>query len=348
MMDQKPEISTSGPVKDADRRSRYLLARRAFLRLAAGVAAFQAISRLAWAQAYPSRPVHLIVGLAAGGATDVAARVMAEWLSRKFGQEFIVENRTGMGGNLANQEVINSRPDGYTLLFTGPNSTISVSLYKKLPFNFLQDAIPVAGIMRFPNVMVVPSSLSIKSVQEFIDYARSNPGRLSMASSGVGASPHLSGELFKFMTKIKIVHVPYRGSAAAYPDLISGRVDVLFDNLGGPVLELVRSGKLRALGVTSAHRWPSFLDVPAIAETVPGYEVNIWYGVFAPKGTSPDIVRALNERINAGLSDPKVMAQIAEGGGVPMPTTPDEFSTFIKNDAEKWRKVIEFAGISAD
>jgi tripartite-type tricarboxylate transporter receptor subunit TctC len=299
-------------------------------------------------QAYPARPVHILVGLAAGGPTDAAARILAEWLSRQFGQQFLIENRTGMAGNLANQALLNSPPDGYTLLFTGPNTTISASLYKKLPFNFLRDAVPVAGMMQVPNVMVVPSSLPVKTVQDFIDYAMANPGQLSMASSGVGASPHLSGELFKFMTKIEMVHVPYWGSGAAYPDLISGKVHMLFDNLGGPVLELVRSDKLRALGVTSATRWKSLPDIPAVAETVPGYEVIIWYGLFAPKNTSPEIVDLLNRRVNAGLGDPALLARISEGGGVPMPVTPAEFANFVMDDAEKWRKVIDFAGISAD
>jgi tripartite-type tricarboxylate transporter receptor subunit TctC len=253
-----------------------------------------------------------------------------------------------MAGNLANQAVVNALPDGHTLLFTGPNSSISASLYKKLPYNFLRDTIAVGSMMRFPNVMVVPPSLPAKTVRDFIDYAKANPGQVSMASSGVGASPHLSGELFKFMTKIDMVHVPYRGSAAAYPDLVSGKVHVLFDNLGGPVLELARSGKLRMLGVTTPGRWAALPDVPAVAETVPGYEVIIWYGMFAPKNTSPEIVTALNRRINAGLSDPKVVVRIVEGGGVPMPTTTEEFGKFVSDDVEKWRKVIEFAGISAD
>ena len=279
-------------------------ARRTFLHLATGAAALPSFARLAHAQAYPTRPVHMLVGLAAGGPTDVAARMLAEWLSEQFGQQFVVENRTGMAGNLANQAALAAPPDGYTLLFTGPNSTISAALYKKLPFNFLQDSVAIASMMRFPNLMVVPPSLPVKTVQEFIDYAKAHPGQLSMASSGVGASPHLSGELFKFMTKIDMVHVPYRGSSAAYPDLITGKVHLLFDNLSGPALELIRSGQLRVLGVTAASRWESLSDVPAIAETVPGYDVTIWYGLFAPKNTPAEIVAALSRSVNAGLSDP--------------------------------------------
>jgi tripartite-type tricarboxylate transporter receptor subunit TctC len=324
------------------------LARRTLLRLAAGATALPAAARMAQAQAYPSRPVHMLVGLAAGGGTDVAARILAEWLSDQLHQQFVVENRTGMGGNLANQAALAAPPDGYTLLFTGPNATISASLYKKLPYNFLQDSVAIASMMRFPNLMVVPPSLPVQTVQEFIHYAKAHPRQLSMASSGVGASPHLSAELFKFLTKIEMVHVPYRGSSAAYPDLITGKVHLLFDNLGGPVLELIRAGQLRVLGVTTATRWESLPDVPAIAETVPGYDVTIWYGLFAPKDTPPEIVAALHRSVNAGLTDAKLLARIADGGGAPMRMTPGEFSQFVRDDIEKWRKVIEFAGISAD
>jgi tripartite-type tricarboxylate transporter receptor subunit TctC len=253
-----------------------------------------------------------------------------------------------MGGNLANQALINSPPDGYTLLFSGPTSTISASLYKKLPFNFVRDTVPVAGVMRFPNLMVVPTSLPVTSVAEFNAYAQARPGELSLASSGAGASPHLSGELFKFMAKVDLVHVPYRGSAAAYPDLMTGKVHVLFDNLGGPVLELVRGGKLRALGVTTAERWPLLPDIPAIAETVSGYQVDIWYGMYAPRNTPAPIVAALNKAVNAGLDDPHVKARIAEGGGLPMQMTPAQFGQFTVDDIERWRKVVEFAGVSAD
>jgi tripartite-type tricarboxylate transporter receptor subunit TctC len=323
------------------------LPRREFLANVAA-AALAATPTLAFAQAYPSRPVRILVGLAAGGGTDVAARIVAEWLSQHLGQQFVVENRTGMAGNLANQAAVTSPPDGYTLLFTGPNATISASLYKKLPYNFLRDTVPVGAVMRFPNVMVVPTSFPATTVKEFIDYAKAHPGEVSLASSGVGASPHLSGELFKFMAKIDLVHVPYRGSSAAYPDLITGKVHVLFDNLGGPVLELVRGGKLRALGVTTAKRWDSLPEIPTIAETVPGYAVDIWYGVYAPRGTPPQVVAALNKAINSGLADRHMKARLAEGGGEPMPMTTEEFGKFTADDIEKWRKVIEFAGVSAD
>jgi tripartite-type tricarboxylate transporter receptor subunit TctC len=323
------------------------LPRRQFLHLGAGVATLAALSRPACAQAYPARPVHLIVGLAAGGGTDAVARIVAERLSEHLGQQFVVENRTGMAGNLATQFVVSAPPDGYTLSFTGAASTISSVIYKTLPFDFQRDFAPVGGVMRFPNLMVVPPSLPVRTVQDFIDYARARPGKLSMASSGVGASPHLSGELFKFMTRIEMVHVPYRGSAAIYPDLMAGNVHVLFDNLAGSI-ELARSGKLRALGVTTASRWASLPDIPAIAETVPGYEVNVWYGIFAPRSTPPDVIAALNKAIGAALIDPKVTARFAEVGGLPMPMTPAELGKYVADDTEKWRKVVAFAGVKLE
>ncbi len=324
------------------------LGRRRFLHLATAAGALAALPRGARAQAYPVRPVRILVGLAAGGPTDVAGRILAEWLSEHLGQQFIVENRTGMGGNLAAQALAASAGDGYTLMFSGPNVTISASLYKKLPYDLLRDTVAVGAMMRIPDVMVIPPSLPVHSVREFIDYAKANPGKLTMASSGVGASPHLAGELFKSMTGVDMLHVPYRGSSAVYPDLVSGRVQVFFDNLSGSVLGLIHEGKLRALGVTTAGRWPSLPDLPAVAETVPGYEVVVWYGVFAPKGTPPAVVEALNKGINAALADPKTRARMADIGGEPMPMTPAELDAFVRADIAKWRKVIEFAKISAD
>jgi tripartite-type tricarboxylate transporter receptor subunit TctC len=296
---------------------------------------------------YPTRPVQLIVGLAAGGGTDAVARILADWLSRSLGQRVVVENRPGMGGNLGAQSVINAPPDGHTLLFMGPNNAIATSLYKKLPFDFLRDTVPVAGVMRLTNLMVVPPSLPVNTVQEFIDYARKNPGKLSMASTGVGTSVHLSGELFKVMTKIDMVHVPYRGSSPAYPDLITGKVQVLFGNLTGSI-ELVQAKQLKGLGVTSATRWESLPDIPTIAETVPGYEADVWYGIAAPKGTPPEVVSLLNKAINAGLADPGMRVRFEQAGGVPMAMSPAEFGKMIANETEKWRKVVEFAGVSVD
>jgi tripartite-type tricarboxylate transporter receptor subunit TctC len=321
--------------------------RRAFLHLATGSVVLAATSHLASALDYPTRPVRMIVGLAAGGPTDLVARLVAQWLSEHMGNQFAVENRTGAGGSLATESVINSPADGYTLLFAGPTVTISASLYKKLN-NVLSELSPIGLVMRVPNVMVVTPSLPVRTVKEFIDYAKANPGRISMASSGVGASPHLSGEYFKFLTKVDMVHVPYRGSAAAYPDLMSGKVQVLFDNLGGPVLQMVRAGELRILGVTSAQRWPLLPDLPAIAETVPGYEIYVWYGMFAPRNTPPDIVSLLNTALKNVVAEPKIIARFSEDGGVPTTMSPGEFAKFLADDEAKWRKMVEVAGISAE
>jgi tripartite-type tricarboxylate transporter receptor subunit TctC len=323
------------------------LHRRDVLNLAAGSVALAATSHRASALDYPTRPVRMIVGLAAGGPTDLVARVVAQWLSEHMGNQFVVENRTGAGGTLATEAVVNAPADGYTLLFAGPTVTISASLYKKLS-NVLEELSPVGIVMRVPNVMVVTPSLPVRTVKEFIDYAKANPGRISMASSGVGASPHLSGEYFKSLAKIDMVHVPYRGSAAAYPDLMSGKVDVLFDNLGGPVLQMVRSGQLRALGVTSAQRWPLLPDMPAVAETVPGYNVNVWYGMFAPRNTPPEIVTLLNTALKNAVAEPKIIARFGEDGGAPTTMSSNEFAKFLADDEAQWRKMVEVAGISAE
>jgi tripartite-type tricarboxylate transporter receptor subunit TctC len=323
------------------------LPRRRLLHLAAGAAAVPAVSQLAWALDYPTRPVHIIVGLAAGGPTDLVARIVAQWLSEHMSNQFVVENRTGAGGTLATETVINAPADGYTLLFAGPTVTISASLYKKLS-NVLDELTPVGIVMRVPNLMVVTPSLPVTTVKEFIDYAKAHPGQISMASSGVGASPHLSGEYFKFLAKIDMVHVPYRGSAAAYPDLMSGKVQVLFDNLGGPVLQMVRAGTLRALAVTSTQRWPLLPDVPAVAETVPGYDVNVWYGMFAPRNTPPEIVTMLNTALKNVVAEPKIIARLGEDGGVPTTMTPGEFTKFLADDEANWHSMVEAAGIPAE
>ena len=323
------------------------LPRRLFLRLAAGSAALPILSRTASAEGYPTRPVRWMIGFPAGGAVDIVARIIGHWLSVHFGQQFVVENRAGSGGNIAAAAAINSPPDGYTLLFVGPNNAISTSLYKKLPSDFIRDTVPVAGIMRLTNMMVVPTSLPVKTVQEFIDYSKANPGKVSFASPGNGTSPHMSAELFKAMTKADMTHVPYRGAAIAYPDLISNKVQVMFDNLPS-ALEQVRAGTLRAVGVTSPTRWPSLPDIPAIAETSPGFAVVIFYGISAPKGTPVDIVEILNKAVTEALKDPKVTARLAETGGLPMPMTPREFGIHIADETEKWRKVVELTGISVD
>jgi tripartite-type tricarboxylate transporter receptor subunit TctC len=323
------------------------LDRRAFLSFAAGSAVAASAPDIAIALDYPARPVRMIVGLAAGGPTDVVARTIAATLSEHLGNQFAVENRTGAGGTLATETVVNATPDGYTLLFAGPTVTISASLYKKLS-NVLEELAPIGIVARAPNIMVVTPSLPVKTVQEFIDYAKVNPGKISFASSGVGASPHLSGEYFRFLTKLDMVHVPYRGSAAAYPDLISGKVQVLFDNLGGPVLELIRAGTLRALGVTSGKRWPLLPEVPAIAEIVPGYEIYIWYAVFAPRNTPPDIVTLLNNALKDAVADPRIIARFKEDGGVPLSMTPGELAKFMADDAANWHRMVEAAGITAE
>jgi tripartite-type tricarboxylate transporter receptor subunit TctC len=301
----------------------------------------------AFAADYPNRPVHWLIGFAAGGPVDITARIVAQWLSEHFGQQFIVENRAGSGGNIATAAAIAAPPDGYTLLFAGANNAISASLYKKLPFDFLRDTVPVAGIMRVTNMMVVPTSLPVKSVKEFIDYCKANPGKVSYASSGNGTTVHMSAELFKAMTGIDMVHVPYRGSAIAYPDLISNKVQVIFDNLPG-AMEQVRGGTLRGLAVTSPQRWPGLPDVPTVAETVPGFEVTLYYGIAAPKDTPPEIVDILNKAMAEGLKDPKLVARLSEIGGLPTPMTPAEFGKLMAEETEKWRKVVEFAGVSVD
>jgi tripartite-type tricarboxylate transporter receptor subunit TctC len=321
--------------------------RTALLHLPALSLALAASARVASAVDYPARPVRMMVGLAAGGPTDLVARVVAQWLSEHLNNQFVVENRTGAGGTLATELLINAPPDGYTLLFAGPTVTISSLLYKKLA-NVLDEVTLVGVVMRVPNIMIITPSLPVTTVQEFIDYAKANPGRLSMASSGVGASPHLSGEYFKSLTKIDMVHVPYRGSGAAYPDLISGKVHVLFDNLGGPALQMVRSGQLRALAVTSAKRWPLLPDMPTIAETVPGYDVDVWYAMFAPKNTPPEIVKQLNTALANVVADPQVATRFAQDGGLPSPIPVESLAKFLRDDQARWRSMVEAAGLTAE
>jgi tripartite-type tricarboxylate transporter receptor subunit TctC len=296
---------------------------------------------------YPNRPVRWLIGFAAGGPVDIVARIMSQWLSEHLGQQFVVENRTGSGGNIAAAAGINSSPDGYTLLFSGPNNAISASLYKKLSFDFIRDTVPVASIMQLTNMLVVSNATPVKTVQEFIDYCKANPGKVSYASSGYGTSVHMSAELFKAMTKIDMVHVPYRGSAIAFPDIISNKVQLIFDNLPS-ALEQSRAGTVRALGVTSPQRWPGLPDIPAIAETVPGFESVGFYGISAPKGTPPEIVDILNKAVGEALKDPKLVEKLTAIGGIPKPMTPAEFGRLIADETDKWRKVVEFAGVSVD
>jgi tripartite-type tricarboxylate transporter receptor subunit TctC len=296
---------------------------------------------------YPNRPVHWLIGFAAGGPVDIVARIMSQWLSEHFGQQFVVENRAGSGGNIAAATAVNSPPDGYTLLFVAPNNAISTSLYKKLSYDFIRDTVPVASIMQLTNMLVVSNAMPAKTVQEFIDYCKANPNKISYASSGYGTSVHMSAELFKAMTKCEMVHVPYRGSAIAFPDIISNKVQLIFDNLPS-ALEQSRSGTVRALGVTSPQRWPGVPDVPAIAETVPGFESVGFYGISAPRGTPPEIVDILNKAVNEALKDPKMVARLSDIGGIPKPMTPAEFGKLIADETEKWRKVVEFSGASVE
>ncbi|WP_441234096.1 Bug family tripartite tricarboxylate transporter substrate binding protein [Bradyrhizobium sp. 930_D9_N1_4] len=297
--------------------------------------------------AYPDRPVHWMIGFAAGGPVDIVARIMAQALSDRLGQQFIVENKAGSGGNIAAAAAINAPADGYTLLFVAPNNAISTSLYKKLPFDFLRDTVPVASIMQLTNMLVVANAFPPKTVQEFIDYCKANPGKISYASSGNGTSVHMSAELFKAMTKCDMIHVPYRGSAIAFPDIISNKVQLIFDNLPS-ALEQSRGGNVRALGVTSPQRWPTVPEVPAIAETVPGFESVGFYGISAPKGTPPEIIETLNKAVGEALKDPKVIARLTENGGIPKPMTPAEFGKLVADETAKWKKVVEFAGVSVD
>jgi len=296
---------------------------------------------------YPTRPVRWVVGYPAGGSTDIVARLVGQYLSEKLGQQFIVENKPGAGNNIATEAVINAPPDGYTLLFVNPANGINASLYKKLSFNFVRDIAPVAGIIRVPNVMEVNPNVPAKTVAEFIAYAKANPNKVNMASSGNGTSVHLSGELFMAMTGVKLTHVPYRGSAPALTDMIAGQVQVLFDNLPSSI-QHVTGGKLRALAVTTDKRSDALPDVPTVAETVPGYEASAWFGMGAPKGTPPEVIAVLNKTINEALADPNIKARLAEMGGMHMGGTPAEFGKIIADETEKWRKVVEFAGASVD
>jgi tripartite-type tricarboxylate transporter receptor subunit TctC len=320
------------------------LPRRQFLHLAAGAAALPVGTRVVRAQSYPSRPVRIVAGFAAGGAVDIVARLMGQWLSDRLGQQFIIENRPGAGGNIAVEAVVNAPPDGASLLLVGVNNAIGATLYDKTSFNFNRDIAPVAGIMRVPNIMVVSPSVPAKTVSEFIAYANANPGKLSYASSGSGTSVHMSAELFKAMTKVDLLHVPHRGLAAGgYQGLMTGSLHVCFDNLPGS-LEFVRTGKLRGLAVTTTVRSPVLPDLPTVAETVPGFEASGWYGIGAPKNTPAEIIDKLNKEINAALADAKMKARLADMGGILIPGSAAEFGKLIADETEKWGRVVKFSG----
>jgi tripartite-type tricarboxylate transporter receptor subunit TctC len=323
------------------------LPRRNFLHLAAGAAALPAVSRFAWAQTYPTRPVRIIVGFPAGGNLDMIARLMGQWLSERLGLPFVIENRSGAGTNIAAETAVRAPADGYTLLMVGPTQAINATLYDKLNFNFIRDIAPVAGIISTANVMVVNPSVPAKTVPDFIAYAKANPRKVNMASGGTGAPSHIAGELFKMMTGIDMLHVPYRGGAPALTDLMGGQVQVYF----GPItasIEHIKAGRLRALAVTTATRSEVLPDIPTVGEFVPDYEASTWYGVGAPKATPAEIVDKLNREFNAGLADPKIKARLADLGGVPMPMTPPDFGKFIVDETEKWAKVVKFAGLKPE
>ena len=323
------------------------LPRRNFLHLAAGAAALPVVSRIARAQTYPTRPVRIIIGFAAGGPADIVARLIAQWLSERLGQPFVIENRPGAGTNIATEAVVNAPADGYTLLLVHAANAINATLYDKLNFNFIRDIVPVASLMRAPTVLEVNPSVPAKTVPEFIAYAKANPGKLIMASGGIGAPSHVFGELFKFMTGVDMVHVPYRGGGPALTDLLGGQVQVYFPTTVSSI-GYIRAGRLRALAVTTATRSDALPDIPTVGEFLPGYEASFWYGVGVPKNTPAEIVDKLNEAINAGLADPTIKARLADLGGVPMPMSPADFGKLIADETEKWGKVIRAANIKAE
>jgi tripartite-type tricarboxylate transporter receptor subunit TctC len=323
------------------------LPRRRFLHLAAGAAALPAVSRTAWAQSYPARPVHIIVGFSAGGPNDILARLIGEWLSKRFSQPFVIENRPGAGSNLATEAVVRAPPDGYTLLLVGSPNAINATLYDKLDFNFIRDIAPVASFIRGPLVMVVHPSVPAQTVPEFVAYAKANPGKLSYGSGGVGGISHITPELFKMMAGVDMVHVPYRGVAPALTDLLGGQVQVLFAN---PTLSIpyIKAGKLRALAITTATRSEALPDIPTVGESVPGYEASTFFGLGAPKNTPVEVIDKLNKEIDAGLTDPKIKARLGDLDGTVLGGSPADFGKLIAEETEKWGKVIRAANIKPE
>jgi tripartite-type tricarboxylate transporter receptor subunit TctC len=323
------------------------ISRRQSLRLAAAVAGLPLFARSASAQTYPTRPVRIIVGFAPGGAADITARLIAQWLTDQLGQQFLVENRPGAGTNIGTEAVVNAAPDGYTLLLVSVANTVNATLYEKLNFDFLRDIVPVAGLVRGPLVMDLALSVPAKTVPEFIAYAKANPGKINMASAGNGTPGHMAGELFKLSTGLDLVHVPYRGAAPALTDVLAGQVQLLFDNLPTS-LEHIRGGKVRALAVTTAERSPAMPDLPTVGEFVPDYEVSSWFGIGAPRSTPAAIIDKLNSTINDGLADAKLQARIAEMASVPMRLSPAQFATLIVAETVKWARVVKLSGARAD
>jgi tripartite-type tricarboxylate transporter receptor subunit TctC len=322
------------------------LPRREFLHLAASAAALPVLSRSASAQTYPARPVHLMVGFAAGGAADVYTRIMGQWLTERLGQQFVVENRTGAGSNIATETVVRASPDGYMLLTCTTANAVNASLYEKLDFNLIRDIAPVAALVRSPLVLIVNPSVPTKTIPEFIAHAKANPGKLNFASAGIGTSEHLAGELFKMMTGVDMIHVPFRGGAPAMTALLGGQVQAYFV-VASTALTGIKAG-MRPLAVTTATRWAGLPDVPTLGETVPGYEVSVWYGIGAPKNTPSEIIEKLNKEIKAGLVDPKVKVQFSDLGGTPFAGSPGDFGKFVADETERWGKVVRAANLKAD
>jgi tripartite-type tricarboxylate transporter receptor subunit TctC len=323
------------------------LSRRRVLRLAGAAVALPAVSRIANAQAYPTKPIRLVIGYTPGGSADMTARLMGQWLSERLGQTVVIENRPGAGTNLATETVVRAPADGYTVLLVATANAINATLFDKLNHNFMRDIMPVAGINRFSNVMEVHPSVPAKTVPEFIAYAKANPGKLSMASSGAGSTIHLSGELFKMLTGIQMTHVPYRGSAPALTDMISGQVHVMFDNIPTS-LPHIRAGKLRPLAVTSTARSELMPEVPVLADYLPGYEASAWYGLGVPRGTPAEAINKLNATVNAILADPAVKKRFAEVGATLISTSPADFGKYVADETEKWGKVVKFSGAKPD
>ena len=321
--------------------------RRGFLRLAAGAAMLPALARAASAQGYPTQPVRMIVGFAAGGSTDIVARLIGQWLAQRLGQPFVIENRPGASTNIATEAVVNAAPDGHTLLMVSPSNAVNATLYDKLSYVFVRDISPVAGVTRVANVMVVNPSVPAHTVSEFIAYAKANPDRINMASGGTGSSNHLSGELFKMMTGVRMVHVPYRGGAPALADLVGGQVQVLFIAVPSSI-EYIKAGRLRALAVTTATRSQALPELPALGEIVPGYEESNWWGLGAPRATPAAVVETLNREVNAALADTTIKARLAELGGTPLAGTPADFGRLIAAETEKLARVVKFANMRPD
>ena len=347
MKNRKREICTSGSVRDEDGQHPHLLGHRKFLHLAAGAAALLALSSIAWAQAYPSRPVRVIVPFAPAGDTDLVARLIGQWLSERLGQQFVIENRPGAGTNIGTKAVVRAPADGYTLLLVGVSNAINATLYDRLNFNFIRDIAPVAGIIRDTYVMVVNPSFPAKTVPEFVAYAKADPGRINFGSAGIGSPNHVTGELFKIMTGVNLLHVPYRGIALALSDLLGGQVQVAFASMPSSI-EFVRAGRLRALAVTTATRSEMLPDVPTVGEFAPGYEASTWSGVGAPKATPAEIVEKLNKEINAALDDHKIKARLADLGSAPLVGLATDFGKLIAEETEKWGNVIRALNIKPE